>query len=215
MPEGLVDPLYWVNLTSSVGKLGGLPVETSMSTEKRDSDRNDVQPVTEPAPTPLISAAQFSLDQFPLHHVEQNRFYPLREYAVRIADTTSGTTENHLTGLIGEDAIAHHLGIEQRLNTEVYADGGDGGVDLTYRGATIDVKTVGRHRSNPALTVDAYEPLTADYYVLASRIGKVDCRLIGYAPRWFVANAPIQQYHGKEYHIVDQDYLFPIPTVRG
>jgi len=211
MPEGLVDSMYWVNLTSSVGKLGRPRTEASMSTEKRKSDRNDVQPATEPAPTPLVSAAQFDLHQFPLHHVGQRRFYPLREHAARIADTTSGTTENHLTGLLGEDAVAHHLGIEQRLNTEVYADGGDGGVDLTYRGATIDVKTVGRHRSNPSLTVDRRELLTADYYVLASRVGKMDCRLIGYAPYWFVANAPIRNHDGDQYHIVDQDYLFPFP----
>jgi len=93
----------------------------------------------------------------------------------------------------------------------VRVDGGDGGVDLTYRGATIDVKTVGRHRDDPALTVDAYEPLRADYYVLASRVGQTDCRLLGYAPRQFVANAPIRYYDGEPYHFVDQRYLFPIP----
>lgn len=184
-----------------------------MSTEKRDTDRNDVQPATEPAPTPLVSSAQFDLHQFPLHHVEERRLYPLQEHAARIAETTSGTTENHVTGLLGEDAVAHHLGIEQRLNTEVIPDGGDGGSDLTYRGATIDVKTVGRHRSNPALTVDAYEPLTADYYLLASRVSKLDFRLLGYVPRWFIANAPIRDQNGEPYHIVHQEYLFPLPRL--
>lgn len=177
---------------------------------KGNSPHHGEQPATEPAPTPLVSAAQLSLDQLPVVHIDECRYYPLREQAARIADTSRGTSEDHLTGLLGEDALAHHLGIAGRLDTEIYADGGDGGVDLTYRGATIDVKTVGRHRSNPALTVSAYKQLTADYYVLASRVGKLDCRLIGYAPRKFVANAPVQQYDGEQYHLVEQEYLFPL-----
>lgn len=175
-----------------------------------DPSQNGEQPATEPAPTPLVSAAQLSLDEFPVIHIDECRYYPLGEQAARIADTARGSAENHLTGLLGEDALAHYLGIAGRLDTEVYADGGDGGVDLTYRGATIDVKTVGRHRSNPALTVNAFRPLTADYYVLASRVGKLDCRLIGYAPRKFVANAPIQQHDGEQFHLVEQEYLFPL-----
>ncbi|WP_324665748.1 hypothetical protein [Haloarcula sediminis] len=102
------------------------------------------------------------------------------------------------------------LGIADRLNTEVYADGGDGGVDLRYRGATIDVKTVGRHRADPALTVDAYDQLRADYYVLASRVGSSDMRLLGYAPQEFVANAPTQTHERRPYHLVEQAYLFPL-----
>jgi len=157
-----------------------------------------------------VSAAQLSLDQFPVIHVDEHRYYPLGEQAVQIADTTRDTAEDHLTGLLGEDAVAHHLGIEDRLDTAVYADGGDGGVDLRYRGAIIDVKTVGRHHSDPTLTVDAYESLTANYYVLASRVGKLDCRLIGYAPRSFVADAPIRESDGEPYHVINQEYLFPL-----
>lgn len=44
------------------------------------------------------------------------------------------------------DALAQAPGIADMVDAEVYADGGD--VDITYCGAAIDVKTVGRHRSD-------------------------------------------------------------------
>jgi len=175
------------------------------------SDRTDVSPQQEPAATPLVSAAEISVSERPCYAIDESRLYALDEVANRIAETAPGSPTDHLTGKLGEQAVANHVGIDDRVDTEIYADGGDGGVDLTYRGATIDVKTVGRHRRDPALTVDAYESLRADYYVLANRIGPSDVRLIGYAPRQFVANAPIRYYDGDHYHLVDQRYLFPFP----
>ncbi|WP_276249302.1 hypothetical protein [Haloarcula rara] len=88
----------------------------------------------------------------------------------------------------------------------VYTDGGD---DLRYRGATIDVKTVGCHRTDPDLTVDAYDRLRADYYVLATRVGPSDVRLLGYAPRQFVRTHR-RGHEGRPYHLVEQAYLFPV-----
>lgn len=182
-------------------------------TEENETKRTTISPQEEPAPTPLISAKHLSISEYPTVHIPEGRQYALSEHARRIADSWDETAENYITGLLGEDAVAQFLGIGDTINVEVYADGGDGGVDLQYCGATIDVKTVGRHRPDPALTIDAYKPLTADYYLLVSRIGNSDFRLIGYAPHHFVANAPIQRYGGRPYHIVDQEYLFPFPTV--
>jgi hypothetical protein len=182
-----------------------------MARHTHDTTDKTVSSQAEPAPTPLVSAEGIPIESHPTVRIPEERLYALKEQADHIADTWSGTTDNHRTGLLGEDAVARYLGIEDSLNVEVYADGGDGGVDLEYYGATIDVKTVGQHRTDPSLTVDAYESLTADYYVLASRIGAVDFRLIGYVPRWFVANAPVRSYQGEQYHIVDQRYLFPLP----
>jgi len=183
-----------------------------MTDNTDDTNTNDVPPAKEPAATPLISAEELTLSDYPIIHVPENRVYALGEVARKLAGQWNGTAENFLKGLLGEYSYAKPLGKEQKINTEVYADGGDGGTDLSYRGATIDVKTVGQHRSDPALTVDAYKPLNADYYALASRISKTDVRLIGYAPRQFVANAPTQQHNGDRYHIIEQRYLFPFPS---
>lgn len=181
-----------------------------MSNNGNNTDK--VPPAKEPAATPLVSAEQLTLTDYPLIHIPENKVYALGEVARNLAEQWSGTPEDHLTGKIGEYSVAKPLGIEKSINTDVIPDGGDDGVDLNYRGATIDVKTVGRHRSNPALTVDVYKPLHADYYVLASRISKTDVRLIGYVPRQFVANAPTRHHNGEPYHFVDQRYLFPFPS---
>ncbi|MCU4716801.1 hypothetical protein [Halapricum hydrolyticum] len=177
------------------------------------SDRTDVSPQQEPAPTPLLSAAEIPVSERPCYALDESRLYALDEVASRIAETAPGSPTDHLTGKVGEQVFANYVGIDGCVDTEIYADGGDGGVDLIYRGATVDVKTVGQHRPDPALTVDAYEPLRADYYVLASRIGPTDVRLVGYAPRSFVANAPIRDHDSDPYHIVDQRYLFPLPRL--
>ncbi|MFC7133749.1 MULTISPECIES: hypothetical protein [Salinibaculum] len=180
-------------------------------TEDHTEKSATVSPQTEPAPTPLISAADIPLNKFPVYDIPRGWFQALEAHAKRrVENGAYGTAPNHFTGLLGEDALARHLGISERLDTELYADG-DGGVDLVYQGGTIDVKTVGRHREDPALTVDAYEPLRADYYALAHRIGPNRCRLIGYAPRHFVANAPTHRAKGDHYHHVPSDYLFPVP----
>lgn len=179
--------------------------------EDSHNERDDVSPPQEPAATPLFSAADLNIGDYPVVHIPQKRLFILQEYARRIAGSSNGSVENHRNGKVGEDAVAKPLGVRDSINLEVYADGGDGGVDLQHRGATIDVKTVGQHRSDPALTVDAYKQLRADYYVLASRISETDVRLIGYAPRQFVANAPVRSHEGRDYHLVEQDYLFPFP----
>lgn len=179
--------------------------------EDLHNERSDVSPPQEPAATPLFSAADLDIGDYPVVHIPQRRLFMLQEYARRIADVSPGSVENHRTGKIGEDAVAKPLGARDSINLDVYTDGGDGGVDLQHRGATIDVKTVGQHRSDPAMVVDAYEQLQANYYVLASRISETDVRLIGYAPRQFVANAPVRSHRGGDYHFVDQDYLFPFP----
>lgn len=173
----------------------------------------DVTPQREPAPTPLVSSAHQSRRSFTVYDTPRERFDALDSHArCRVDNGAHGTDENHLTGLLGEDAVARHLGIADRLDTNLYANG-DGGVDLVYEGATIDVKTKGQHRQKPILTVDAYEPLRAEYYALAHRIGPNRCRLIGYTPRIFVANAPIRRSDDGPYHHVPQEYLFPFPSV--
>lgn len=144
-------------------------------------------------------------------NVPEEQLYPLEEHARSIANNWSGSQRDHLVGLMGESSFAQPLGMVDRLDFEVYADGGDGSADFPYRGATVDVKTVGRHRKDPTLAVGAYEPLNADYYALASRISETGIRLIGYAPRRLVANVPVCTHQGDEYQLVGQEYLFLLP----
>ena len=181
-------------------------------TDEDDRDSDDVPPAKEPTATPLFSVEQLDVGDYPLVHVPQERVFAFGEFARRLAADWKGTATRHLLGKLGEFSLARPLGIADHVDTEIYPDGGDGGVDLRYRGATIDVKTVGQHRRDPALTVDAFEPLTADYYALASRVSKTDVRLVGYAPREFVANAPVEYHEGEPYHLVEQHYLYPFPN---
>lgn len=174
-------------------------------------NRDDVPPAKEPAPTPLFSAAQLDVGDYPLIHIPEEQLYAITEHASRLASHSYGDEESWVKALLGELAYARPMDLDEEVNLEVIPDGGDGGTDLCYRGATIDVKTVGQHRTDPCLTVDAYKPLRADYYALASRASKTDVRLIGYAPRQFVANAPIWTNNGEPYHFVEQSYLFPFP----
>lgn len=179
-----------------------------------DTTNTPETPQQEVAPTPLVSADQLLIKDYPTVHVPEGRRYALREHARQIADTWRGSPEDHYKGLLGEAAVSQYLNTQESVNVEVYTDGGDGGVDIEYRGATIDVKTVGRHRCDPSLTVGIRESLIADYYVLVSRIGPSDFRLVGYAPRFFVANAPVLNNEGERYHIVGQEYLFPFSKPR-
>ena len=179
--------------------------------EKESRKDKEVSAVKQPAPTPLVSAEDRPAHKDPVYPIPEEQLYPIHECARDIANNSYGSVENHRTGKVGEYAVAEALGVRDSIDFEIYTDGGDGGFDLTYKGAKIDVKTVGEEYSDPALPVPKGEPLRADYYVLASRVSKTDVRLIGYAPRWFVANTEPREYNGGRYHLIEQEYLFPFP----
>lgn len=181
-----------------------------MSTDNNIETANDASRPRPPV-NPLYSAAD--RQRHPTESIREGRFYALQEKGRRIANNWHGSVENHRTGKIGEYAVAKALGIPDSIDLEIYTDGGDGGVDLNYRGATIDVKTACQQRRDPSLTVNARKPLQADYYVLASRIGDVDVRLIGYAPRPVVENTTVREYNGEPCYYVDQEQLFPFPRL--
>lgn len=54
--------------------------------------------------------------------------------------TANGNKEQQLTGLIGQSVVMNLFGLES-VNGN---DGFDDGVDMTYNGLTIDIKTMGR-----------------------------------------------------------------------
>lgn len=169
-------------------------------------------PTDDPHLRPLVSAADVPRRELPTVQIPPRQLPIIKEHGrKRARNGAYGSEQKHALGAIGESAGTRYFGMEEAFDTALYDDG-DGGVDFSYDGATIDVKTVGQHRSDPALTVNTYQPLNADYYVLVNRIGPNVCRLIGYAPRQFVANA--QQWEnrrGETYHYVPQSDLFPFP----
>lgn len=180
-----------------------------MSSEKRRAERSS--PTDDPHLRPLVSTADVPRRLQPTTQIPSTQLDVLEQHGKRRArNGARGSEGNHVMGILGEVAAARYLGVEDRVDTNLY-ENGDGGVDFSYRGVTIDVKTVGRHRSDPALTVDAYQELRADYYVLVDRIGQNEYRLVGYAPRHFVANAAQMRHGGDYFHIVPQEDLFPFP----
>lgn len=180
----------------------------SDNTQRRASRSS---PTDEPHLRPLVSAADVPRRELPTERLSSQQHPIIEEHGrQRPQNGAYGTEEDHVKGIIGEAVAAKFFGTLDGLDTALY-ENGDGGVDLTYNGVTIDVKTVGRHDTDPALTVNTYQPLNADYYVLVDRIGTSECRLIGYAPKLFVKNAIQQEYRGEAYHYVPQSDLFPFP----
>lgn len=187
-----------------------------MSTEDStpDSNRTDREvPSSDRWPLiPLVSAADLPPSLLPRVELPEELYYPLCEHGVRRGENAYGTVENHGLGILGEGAFGHFFGSPNAVDTAIY-DSGDEGIDLELHGVSIDVKTAGREHTRPRLFVSAYQPLRADYYALVNRVGTTSFVLVGYAPRQFVANAPVQEYRGDSCHIVPLEHLFPFPPV--
>jgi hypothetical protein len=161
--------------------------------------------------TPYVSAADIPKSLLPTVEITEERLYVLKDHGRRrVGNGAHGSERNHILGILGEGALAEYHGIATSVDTNLYADG-DGGVDFRWGRTTVDLKTVGRGRRNPDLTVDAYSSLNADYYALAKRLGESAFRLVGYAPRQFVANARVAESDGRRYHVVPREDLFPFP----
>ena len=146
----------------------------------------------------------------PTVEIPEAEFDPLKEHGIRRSWNAYGTADNHALGVLGEGCYAKYRGSIHSVDTALY-ERGDGGVDLDIHGRTVDVKTAGRRYSDPELIVDDYQKLRADYYVLVHRLGKMHFRLVGYAPREFVANASKGVYNGQSCHVVPRRHLFPFP----
>jgi hypothetical protein len=161
---------------------------------------------------PLTPAAQLAYDDYPVIPIPENRRSMIQHHTREIAENSYGNPQNHLTGKLGEFAVAKYLGIgplKQELDLSIYTDGGDGGFDLIYDGEKIEVKTVGAQTEDPALRIDHTKPLIADRYILTRQMSKTDIQLIGWAPQSTVQAARNQNDMG-QYFFVDQEHLFPM-----
>lgn len=209
--EGTLTLTEGMSVTLSTGRIGVSIRQTTMAdpNDNNDSiDQGDKWPLT-----PLVSTADLPTRLLPTVEIPEERLYPLKDHGRRrVRNGARGSERNHILGVLGEGATAQYRGFATDVDTNLYADG-DGGVDCRWNGHTVDVKTVGRGRRDPALTVDAYSELNADYYVLARRVGESTFRLEGYCPRQFVANARTAKSDGRQYHVVPREDLFTLPLM--
>lgn len=166
---------------------------------------------------PLFRAVDVPLDCHPTVHIPSHRRHALSQLALQRAKSGRGDHTDHERGIYGEFAVAKWLDYENpvdALDKTIYQQGGDPGYDLVYRGRTIDVKTVGPRWSSPALLVSAFGDLRAEFYVLAQQLNVSNYRILGYAPRSVVADAPVRSisypYDQNKVHFIQQQDLFPI-----
>lgn len=168
---------------------------------------------------PLVPVSELDISTLPIVSIAPSRLKALSIVGAQRAKDARGTIEQHEQGIFGEFAVAKYLGITEKVDTEIYEDG-DPGYDLTFRGKTIDVKTVGPRVNNPFLAVSTYSELVADYYVLVQQLNFSNYRLIGYAHRLQVEQSRTLTFAHHELHapdrfddevyVVEQDSLRPI-----
>lgn len=173
---------------------------------------------------PLVPVSRLEASELPVVTVPQSKVEALSIVGAKRAKSGRGTIRNHELGILGEYAVAKHLGVPDRVNTEIL-DGGDPGYDLMYRGRRVDVKTAGPKENNPSLRVGAHRELRADFFVLAHQLNRTNYRIIGYAPRLLVKRSPIFTFsrsrrhwpdrYGDQVYMVEQDSLRQIGRLDG
>lgn len=165
------------------------------------------------SPSPLVPVSEIPNDQLPIVHIEREKRNALEVCGTKRAKGSPGSIENHIQGIKGEYAVAKHYGDPNRVDTEI-REYGDGGIDLEILGL-VQVKTCGPHVNNPRLLVDAKKQLRADQYVLVKELDRSSYRIIGYAPKATVAEAPISRFqldgYAKRLRTVEQSGLWQPP----
>lgn len=171
-----------------------------------------------PVRQPLVPVSSLPKRTFHVESIPDNRYIPLAEHGADRARGSYGTEKNHQCGVFGEFAVAQFFGVPDQVDTQIY-EFGDPGHDLKIGGWYIDVKTTSQYNNRPSLMVDAKKEPTADFYVLVHQLAERCYRVLGYAPRQTVANAPtlpVGEHRAKEVRVVDQDNLVPLlPTLSG
>jgi hypothetical protein len=143
-------------------------------------------------PSPFVPVSEIPVDQLPIVYIKKSRRDALEICGTKRANGSSGTPENHMMGIKGEYAVAKFYGDPDGVDTAVDKSS-DGGVDLDILG-DIQVKTCGSQVNNPKLMISDTENLHADHYVLVQELDRSSYRIIGYAPKQTVANAPVSRF---------------------
>lgn len=161
----------------------------------------------------MLSVADVDPEDLPTRTISSSEYDGTQAAAKRlVADGGCDSYKGTLAGKIGEMCFEKYLPKDCDIDSEV-RENGDGGWDFEFNRATWDVKTVGRHRNHPDLTVDAMTRLRADFYALVNRLGPTTARIVGYAPREVVKNQKLalNEYDRAYYH-VERDKLIPFPS---
>jgi len=118
--------------------------------------------------------------------------------------------EAHLTGVIGEAAVAQAARAEMDDAIYVY---GDPGHDLDLWGHETDVKCTSTHIQKPDLIIGAEHDLDAEIYILAHRIDDRKVRLLGWADEATITDRQPKPEPGTDLnYIVPFRELNPVPT---
>lgn len=123
---------------------------------------------------------------------------------------SQGRFDAHLTGVLGEVAVAKAVGSE--FDDRIYVRG-DAGHDLPISGHAADVKATSTHTPEPSLLVRADRKPSAEMFILAHRIEDRTVRLVGWADRQMVTDrSPERKPGARRNYVVPFEELRPIPT---
>lgn len=173
---------------------------------------------------PLVPVSRLDKSELPVVTISQSKVEALSIVGAKRAKNSRGSIRNHELGILGEYAVAEHLDVPDRINTEILDDG-DPGYYFIYRGRRVDIKTTGPKENNPSLRVGAHGELSADFYVLVQQLNRTNYRIIGYAPRLLVMQSEIFTFsrskwhwpdrYGDQVYMIEQDSLRPIGRLDG
>jgi hypothetical protein len=175
-----------------------------MSTIHR-SHENVTPRSIEDCPVVTLSKQEFEI----CRHIAAARTISFRG----VSDEPFGSQDQyqaHLTGVLGEAALAQVTRSEMDDAIYVY---GDPGHDLELWGHDTDVKCTATHITKPDLIIGAGQDLNAEIYVLAHRISERQIRLLGWAGADTITDRQPQREPGSSLnYIVPFRELDTVPT---
>jgi hypothetical protein len=173
-----------------------------------------------PTHQPHESVSARSIEDCPVVSLSEQEFEICRHIAAARTISFQGVSEEpfgsqdqyqaHLTGVLGEAALAQITRSEMDDAIYVY---GDPGHDLKLWGHDSDVKCTATHLQKPDLIIGARQDLDAEIYVLAHRISERQIRLLGWAGEETITDRQPKRAPGSSLnYIVPFRELNSVPT---
>jgi hypothetical protein len=157
----------------------------------------------------LFSAADVECGNRPQHTVTEQKLDAIKLRAKRfVSEGACSDLSSTVDGLLGETAVSELIPNAEKPDTEVRPHG-DGGWDMKIGEVKVDIKTAKQQTKVPSLGVS--EALNADCYLLANRIDRRTCRLVGFEYRDNISNRTKSRVNHYDY-VLDQEDLYPITS---